>query len=247
VALDRPHDEIRELGDTFDDMLARLEGAFTAQRRFSSQVSHELRTPLAIISAEVDLLRSDAEPRHAKSLEEIRRATERAERIIAALLALARSGSGDLTPERLELGVLVGDVLGEMVNGAEWRGLRVELDLAEAPVGADKALVERLVTNMLANAARHNRPEGWVEVRTCVHDAWAVIEVENSTSPSFMPTEDTARRRGIGLTVVDAVLAAHGGHLTVEEPASDRRLTRASLLCAGVHAEPATVGLGADR
>jgi signal transduction histidine kinase len=219
VALDGPPDEIRELGDTFDDMLDRLERSFVAQRRFSSQVSHEIRTPLAVISSETDLLLRDAEagsPEHS-SLAQIRAATDRAERIVGALLVLARSGSGDLQTTDLQLDLLTGDVLGDMVNGPAWRRVRVDLDLDAAPVRGDRALLERLVANLLSNAVRHNRPDGWVEVRTRLDGSWSVLEVANSVTeqpgdgeadPQGEPTN------GVGLTVVDSVLAAHGGDLT---------------------------------
>ena len=143
VALDGPPDEIRELGDTFDDMLDRLERSFVAQRRFSSQVSHEIRTPLAVISSETDLLLRDAEtgsPEH-NSLAQIQAATDRAERIVGALLVLARSGSGDLQTTHLQLDLLTGDVLGDMVNGPAWRQVRVDLALDSVPVRGDGGLL----------------------------------------------------------------------------------------------------------
>ena len=213
VAIAGPHDEIRELADTFDDMLDRLDRAFRAQRRFSAQVSHELRTPLAIVASEADLLLRDAGPAQRPSLERMRAATDRAERIIGALLDLARSGSGDVRRAELRLDVLTGDVLGQLVNGADWRRLRVELDLEEAPVVGDGALLERLVANLLANAARHNRPDGRVDVRTRAEGEWSVLEVTNSVAgePAGRPGA------GVGLTVVDSVLAAHGGTLAWDD------------------------------
>jgi signal transduction histidine kinase len=222
VALEDPNDEVQELGDTFDEMLDRLECAFVAQRRFSAQVSHEVRTPLAIISSEADILLRDARPSDRHSLEQIRDATNRAERIIAALLVLSRSGSGDIIPEDLDLDRVTGDVLGEVVNGPEWRDVRVELDLEPAPVRADPALLERVVANLLSNSIRHNRPGGWVEVRTWRDGEWSVLEVANSTGATggdpldAAPTSTSTPRNGIGLTVVDSVLAAHGGHMTWE-------------------------------
>jgi signal transduction histidine kinase len=222
VALDGPPDEIRELGDTFDDMLDRLERSFVAQRRFSSQVSHEIRTPLAVISSETDLLLRDAESGSAEqsSLVQIRTATDRAERIVGALLVLARSGSGDIRTADLQLDVLAGDVLGDMVNGPAWRQVRVDLALDSVPVRGDRALLERLVANLLSNAVRHNRRDGWVEVRTRLEGSWAVLEVANSV-PDRVPDGVSAEAdpvaepvNGVGLTVVDSVLAAHGGDLT---------------------------------
>lgn len=222
--------EIRELSTTFDEMLERLERAFVAQRRFSAQVSHEVRTPLAIITSEAELLRADASAAQLVSLDQIRAATERAERIVEALLLLARSGSGDVATTDLRLDRLTGDVLGEMVAGQPWHRVRVDLDLEPAPVRGDPGMLERLVVNLLSNSARHNRPDGWVEVRTGVADGWATLSVANSTARSVGPDggsndvdgDDGGTSygnggapgpTGVGLTVVDSVVAAHGGEL----------------------------------
>jgi signal transduction histidine kinase len=221
VSLGGPNDEIRELGDTFDDMLTRLETAFISQRRFAAQVSHDLRTPLAVIASETDLMLSDVGANR-DSLEQIRAATNRAERIIVALLVLSRSGSGDIAPQDLELDRVTGDVLGQVVQEPAWRAVRVELELESAPVRADAALLERLIVNLLANAVRHNWRGGWVDVRTRRDGDWALIEVANSTEPLDGRSE-REHRTGIGLTVVDAVIAAHGGTLTwIDEPESVR-------------------------
>jgi signal transduction histidine kinase len=217
VALDGPHDEIRELGDTFDQMLDRLERAFVAQRRFSSQVSHEIRTPLSIISSETDLLLRDAGDGSAEraSLVQIRAAVDRAERIVGSLLVLARSGSGDIAPTDLRLDDLTGDVLGDVVHGSAWHAVRVELDLAAAPMRGDQGLLERLVANLLSNAVRHNRAhDGWVEVRTRVEGEWSVLEIANSVPDRSEDAVDGTPSSGVGLTVVDSVVAAHGGELT---------------------------------
>ena len=224
VALGGPNDEIRELADTFDEMLARLERVFVAQRRFSAQVSHEIRTPLAIISSETELLLRDAAPAEQSALHQIHEATLRTERIVAALLALSRSGSGDLNLEDLELDRVTGDVLGEIVHEASWREVRVDLALEATPVRADRALLERLIANLLSNSARHNRPGGWIEVRTWIDGPWSVLEVENSVPDDAEARSDPRGRAdaangGIGLTVVHGVLAAHGGQMSWSEAA----------------------------
>ena len=211
VALGGPHDEVRELGDTFDEMLARLEQSFATQRRFSAQVSHEIRTPLAVIAGETDLLLRDPRPEDVHSLEQIRGATDRAAGIVSALLVLGRSGSGDLKVEDVDLDRVAGDVLGELVHEPAWRQVRVELALDPAPVRADRALLERMVANLLTNAARHNRPGGWVEVATRAEAAGSVLEVSNSVPDGA--GDDREPRRGIGLTIVESVVAAHGGEL----------------------------------
>jgi signal transduction histidine kinase len=234
VALAGPNDEIRVLGETFNDMLGRLEQAFEAQRRFTAQVSHELRTPLAVIATETDLMLSDVEIDRA-ALQQIRAATDRAERIIVALLVLSRSGSGDIRPVDLELERVTGDVMGELVFEPGWREVRIEVELDPTPVHADPALLERLVTNLLSNAVRHNRPDGWVDVRTTRDGQWALLEVANSTplAPTAAAGSDDAAtidRSGIGLTVVQAVVAAHGGTFVwIDEPDTVRVQVRLPL------------------
>ena len=137
---------------------------------------------------------------------------------MAALLALSRSGSGDLNLEDLELDRVTGDVLGEVVHEAGWREVRVDLALEAAPVRADRALLERLIANLLSNSARHNRPGGWIEVRTWIDGPWSVLEVENSVPDDAEARSDPLAERvtngGIGLTVVHGVLAAHGGQMS---------------------------------
>jgi hypothetical protein len=245
VALGGPRDEIRELGDTFDAMLDRLERAFVAQRRFSSQVSHEIRTPLSIISSETDLLLRDAAAADRGALEQIRAATDRAERIVGALLVLARSGSGDLRSGDLRLDDITGDVLGDVVNGPEWRAVRVDLSLDAAPVRGDRALLERLVANLLSNAVRHNREGGWVVVRTGVEGDWALLEIGNSAPEDPADTDEAIRMasHGVGLTVVDSVLAAHGGERSTDtgEPGVVTVTVRLPVL----PVVPATAGAGA--
>jgi signal transduction histidine kinase len=222
VALDGPHDEIRELGDTFDEMLARLQQSFVAQRRFSAQVSHELRTPLAVVAGEAELLLLDPRPQDVHSLRQIQDATDRAAAIVSALLVLGRSGAGDLALEHLDLDRIAGDVLGDLVNGPRWRELRVDLELDPAPVLVDRVLVERLLANLFANAADHNRPGGFVAVRTARDGEWSVLEVTNSVGEG----PRAGGGHGIGLTIVDAVLAAHGGELTADEPEAGVRRVR---------------------
>lgn len=212
VDLGGPHDEVRELGDTFDGMLERLERAFDAQRRFAGQVSHEIRTPLAIISSETELLLRDANPDDQHSLLQIQDATGRVENMIAALLVLSRNESGDIVRQTLDLDRVTGDVLGELVNGAAWHDVRVELALETTPVLADPALLECVVSNLLSNAVRHNRPGGWIVVKTRREGDSSVLEVENSVGSA-----GSTRRNGIGLTVVDSVLATHGGQLTWDD------------------------------
>ena len=189
------HDEIRELAETFDHMLMRLDAAFQAQRRFSTQVSHELRNPLAIITSETELLRSTADEAQVQPLDEISAAAQRAERIIEGLLVLARSNSGDLARQELDLEQLTGDALGYVINEPSWRELRVDVDLAPAPMQGDPALVGQVVLNLLSNAARHNRTGGSIDVATWSDDGHAVLQVGKHDRNTDARPEHRARRR----------------------------------------------------
>ncbi|MDQ1520778.1 MAG: hypothetical protein QOI55_1851 [Actinomycetota bacterium] len=208
VALSGPDDEMKQLADTFDEMLGRIERSFVAQRRFSSQVSHELRTPLSVIRSESDLLLSaEATNGERQSVEVIRTAALRAERLIGALLVLSRTESGNVDHQTVLLDELVGDVLGRLVLGAPLNELRIDVELHPAHVVGDRALLESLVTNLVDNAAQYNVDGGWVRVRVLADTSHAVFEVSNSMG------EPRSGGNGIGLTVVEAIAAAHGGEL----------------------------------
>jgi signal transduction histidine kinase len=215
VALEGPDDEMKVLADTFDSMLDRLQRSFAAQRRFSAQVSHELRTPLAVVRGETELLAgSELDLEARRSVESIRSATERAERIVTRLLELARSTSGDVAREPIALDALVGDVIGELVEADHWRRLEVDLELAPASIRGDVTLIDSLVRNLAENAARHNRPDGWVRITVRESDGCALLVVANST------VETGAPERGVGLSLASAIADAHGAHLdqSVTEP-----------------------------
>ena len=235
IALRGPPDELRELADTMDEMLARLESAFRSQRHFAAQASHELRTPLAIIRAEADvaLATPDATERERELALAVRSAAVRSERLIDGLLALSRSESSLRDSVRLDLADLAGDVASELIGEADDAGITLDLTLDGAPVRGDRALLERLIGNLVENAIRYNRSGGWVrlDVRTQLVNGHEVasVGVENSGSPVpateitslFAPfrrgtaaTRERPAGYGLGLAIVQSVAAVHGG--TVE-------------------------------
>src|SRR5512133_414268 len=231
IALDGPRDELRELADTFDSMLERLEAAFESQRRFVANASHELRTPLAIVRTELDVTlddpEADADELRSMALV-VRDANERMERLIASLLALASSEGGIIQARPSDLADVVAPALQReaFADGA----LQLEVTLAPAPVMGDPVLLERLAENLVENAVRYNAAVGWVRVRTGIERGEAVLQVTNPGAridPSdvegllepFRRLESSRSRStggyGLGLAVVRAVAQAHGGRVAV--------------------------------
>jgi signal transduction histidine kinase len=236
VGLTGPHDELKELGDTFDEMLARLERTFNGQRAFMANASHELRTPLAIMQAENDVLR--ATPRTSpQALSAVTRtfatALERSERIISDLLTLARSDARDLGREAVDLGALLNQGVAGIAPAARGRRIDVETDIAAARVLGDRGLLESLVENLLVNAVRHNQDGGWIRVSSADTDNEAWLEIANGGSrlaadEMAVLTEPFRRGRarqadvpghGLGLSLVASIAEAHGGTVSFDSPA----------------------------
>ncbi|NUR90232.1 MAG: HAMP domain-containing protein [Nonomuraea sp.] len=223
-----PDDELKKLADTFDELLDRLEAAFTAQRRFVANASHELRTPLTLQQAMAEVALADPDAGAA----ELRRVLDRLlasgrhqERLIEALLVLARSEQGLDQRQPLDLA----DVTAQALDQRD-RPVRIDPALRPAPASGDRALLDRLVTNLLDNAARHNVPDGWVEVTTGTRDGRATLTVTNSgpvippdrVETLLQPFQRLERGRratgdglGLGLSIVAAVVKAHRGRLEV--------------------------------
>jgi signal transduction histidine kinase len=232
INLQGPQDELKELADTFDQMLGRLDAAFETQRRFVANASHELRTPLAIARTEVDVALADPDASRAELRAMARRvleAGERSERLIEGLLTLARSERQLQERQPLDLAMAAADALSVAAPEVERLGLRVSSVLGAAPVAGDRALLERLVGNLVENAVRHNQPGGWLEVDTGRTGELAVVRVANG-GPRIAPDQVAAlfepfrrlngdrtgssRGAGLGLSIVGSVATAHGGQTT---------------------------------
>ncbi len=237
LALGGPNDELRELGDTFDELLARLEHSFEAQRQFVANASHELRTPLTLERAILEITLADP----AASAASLRAACERVlaigeqqERTIEALLTLARSERGLEHREPLLLDTLTGQALEEHHEEAARRGLRLESKLERAPASGDRRLIARLIANLLDNAIHHNAAGGWVMVTTAAEAGEAVLTVRNS-GPIIGPEEverllapfhrlgadrvGHGDGHGLGLSIVAAIATAHRAKLSVHPQA----------------------------
>ncbi|WP_034593227.1 sensor histidine kinase [Hamadaea tsunoensis] len=231
IALTGPRDELKELADTFDEMVTRLEASFAAQRRFVADAAHELRTPLAIVrtGAEVQLGRRDSTAEQwTASARRALVATGRAERLLDGLLALARSESGVLASDPCDLAEAAAAALADADPEAEAAGLSMTSDLRPAPVTGDPALLDRLVANLVQNAVRHNHPGGRVDVITESDGPAATVRVRNSGAviPAaeverlFEPFQRLSAGRvaggstGLGLAIVRAIVLAHAGTVT---------------------------------
>jgi signal transduction histidine kinase len=229
IALSGPRDEVAELADTFDDMLGRLQAAFEAERRFVANASHELRTPLSVIRTEVDVTLADP----AASLDDLRRmgevareATDRADRLLNSLLVLARTQARGLpVVQDVDLARLVAPALLAVEAERSARDLSVRVGGTPAVVRGDPALLERIVGNLVENAVRHNVSGGHIDISTGAAGGSGHIEVVSGGSvidprtvaELFEPFRQGERARtghrgsGLGLSIVRAVVAAHGG------------------------------------
>jgi signal transduction histidine kinase len=230
IALGGPRDELRELADTFDDMLARLETAFDHQRRFVANASHELRTPLAINRTMVEVAMNDP----AASVE-LRRlgvnlltVNARQEMLIERLLTLARAELAVVDPVAVDLAQVAREVTVATARTADQAVVCVDVDLVTASTLGDPILLERLVQNLVENAVRYNEPGGWVrmlvgpvgdDVRLTVTNTGPVVCADDAPG-LFEPFRrlggriGSAQGSGLGLSIVRTVARAHGGEAT---------------------------------
>jgi len=223
LALQGPHDELRELADTFDLMLERLDRAFTSQRQFIANASHELRTPLTVMRTATDVVLAKPQPTRDELLSmtaEIRQATQRAGRLIDALLMLARNEQARALTDPLDLAAVAEDAL--ELRTAD--GITTITNLDTAPVTGDAVLLEGLVNNLLDNAERYNTTGGTIEISTTTHGTTSVLRVVNTGTviPAdkvdhlFLPftrLDDRVRHDGfgLGLALVSSIASVHGG------------------------------------
>jgi signal transduction histidine kinase len=228
LALAGPPDELKELADTFDAMLARLEAAFASQRRFIANASHELRTPLTEMRTLIDV--TTAKPAaYAAGLEPalaaIGAAVDKSAELIEALLTLARSDRGPGPAEFVDLPTAVEDAIDLAGPAAAARQIQFGTALQDAQVTGDRVLLERLVSNLIDNAVKHNVPGGWVQASTRTEAGIAEITVANGgehipadrVTELFEPFRRLSGRTGnrpgsgLGLSIVASVAKAHGG------------------------------------
>jgi signal transduction histidine kinase len=231
LALTGARDELKELADTFDGMLERLDAAFTTQRRFVANASHELRTPLTVMRTAIDVTLAKPSPT-ARQLTDmavrVRRSIDRAESMVEALLTLAVSDQGTLSTEFTDLATWAEDAIDAAAPEIERLDLRVDVSLDPAETTGDPQLLDRMIQNLVDNAVRYNEPGGWITLRTGTSDAAVYLQIANSgpfipddAVPSlFEPFRRMEARTGVrdgvglGLSITRSVVTAHRATVT---------------------------------
>ena len=249
IALDGPHDEVKDLADTFDAMLERLDRSFDSQRRFVANASHELRTPLTLNRTLIEVALDN--PNAPGSLRQLGgtllAVNQRQERLIDGLLTLASSQQRIDDPTPVDLADIARHITTESRGAADAAHVGIRTHLRPAPVAGDWVLLERLAQNLLDNAIRYNLPEhGEISVTTGTLDGTAHLTVDN-TGPRVPPyelpglfepfrrlpaterladatTTSASRGAGLGLSIVRSVAHAHGGDVHAT-PRQDGGLT----------------------
>ena len=231
LSLTGPDDELKQLADTFDVMLERLDAAFTSQKRFVANAAHELRTPLTVIrtAIEVTLSRPARTPGELEAMAaRVKQSVERAEATVEALLTLAASELGPTAQGAIDLATAAEDALDATHGAIDQRRIKVDAALGPALARGDRVLLERMIANLVENAVCHNTPGGWIGIRTIQHADGAAFEIAN-TGPSVpaeqIPTlfEPFARAEqrlnssdgvGLGLSIASAIARAHNATIT---------------------------------
>jgi signal transduction histidine kinase len=233
LALTGPRDELRQLADTIDGLLGRLEGAFDAQRRFVANASHELRTPLTAARALLEMVITDP---HAtvetfkETCQDVLNENEQQEQLIDALLALAQGQRGIDKRQPVDLAAVAREVLKAHELDVAANGLRLDASLKPAILCGDQRLIERLITNLVENAIRHNTPGGHVhalvEERSgatlTIANTGPLVpakEVDRLLQPFQRLAPDRVGHRngvGLGLSIVAAISTAHDATLDIQ-------------------------------
>jgi signal transduction histidine kinase len=234
LALEGPDDELKQLGNTVDGLLARLEISFEAQRQFVANASHELRTPLTLERTLLEVALSDPNASidsYRRTCEQLLAVGEQQERLIEALLTLSRGQRGLDSRQPVDLAAITATA----AAAADHDGLVLDTALLPAQTTGNPRLVERLVANLLSNAIHHNIDDGSVSITTETRDGHAVLTVSN-TGPAipasdleriFQPFQrlDPGRANnngnglGLGLSIVQAIANAHGATITTDAQA----------------------------
>jgi signal transduction histidine kinase len=230
LAVTGPADEVKDLADTVDELLERLEASFAAQRRFVANASHELRTPLATMRASLDVAVAKPDPAASTVAlaDRLRTQLNRVDHLLDGFLVLARAQYGALADAApVDLGDLVATALREMAADAQSKGLNVTMEVPTMATQGSPALLARLVSNVVDNAVTHNENGGWIAITRAATEQETVLVVETGgrvldqreVDRLAQPFERLGGERtgssGLGLSIVAAVAAAHGGRLAL--------------------------------
>jgi two-component system sensor histidine kinase VanS len=231
LALSGPRDELKDLADTIDGLLARLEAHVAEQQRFAANASHELRTPLAVTQTLLDVARDDQDRSNDELVDRLHAVNTRAIDLTEALLLLSRADQRSFAPEHVDLSLIAEEATETLLPLAEARGLTIETSGDRAPTTGSPALLQQMATNLVHNAIVHNLPEkGTVWVTTSADPKSAVLTVENTgdqLTPQLVSTLAEPFQRGskriltdhagvgLGLALVKSITEAHEGTLTL--------------------------------
>jgi two-component system sensor histidine kinase VanS len=231
LAVSGPRDELKELADTIDGLLARLEAHVAEQQRFAANASHELRTPLAVTQTLLDVARSDPNRDDGELVERLRAVNTRAIDLTEALLLLSRADQRSFTREDVDLSVMAEEAIETLRPLAEERGVTVESSVEMTPTIGSRALLLQLSTDLVHNAIVHNLPEqGTVWVSTSARPDVVELTVENTgetlapqmvsaLAEPFLRGDERVRADhagvGLGLAIVESITQAHDGTLTL--------------------------------
>ena len=236
IRLEGPQDEFRELADSFDAMLDRLEEHVAQQQRFAANASHELRTPLAITKTLLEVAGNDPDRDTDELVHRLHAVNTRAIDLTEALLLLSRADQRSFARERVDLSLLAEQAAETLLPLAEKRGLSIETSGGMTHTAGSPALLLQLTTNLVHNAVVHNLADGGkVWITTGVHGKMAMLRVENTgehLTPQLVSTlgepfqRGTERARtnhagsGLGLAIVKSITRAHDGTLTLSPRAA---------------------------
>ena len=259
LALSGPRDELKDLADTVDGLLARLEAHVAEQQRFAANASHELRTPLAVTQTLLDVARSDPNRSDDELVERLHAVNTRAIDLTEALLLLARAGQRSFAPEDVDLSLMAEEATETLLPLAEARGVTVESSIEMTPTTGSRALLLQLTTNLIHNAIVHNLPDqGTVWVSTGARRDVVELTVENTgatLTPQAVSTlaepflRGDARIRadhpgvGLGLAIVESIAQAHYGTLILTPRAAGGLCVTVELPAAPSHSRTSERGV----